>query len=251
MSSVSISVIACACVFGGALLGMLLRALLPAHHLKDESKDQLKICMGLIVTMAALLLGLLVASAKSSFDTQKSELTEMSSKVIFVDRILAHYGPETKEARDLLKAAVARTLDLTWPQDRSRPPRLEMPGVGSDAIYDKIQGLSPKDEDHRLLQSQALSILIDLAKMRWLMFQQQGSAIAMPLLVVVIFWLSVIFVSFGLFAPPNTTVLISFFIGALSVSSAIFLIMEMDSPFEGLIKISSDPLRVALAQMGG
>ena len=119
INSIAIRLIVLACVFGAALFGMFLRAVLPKQHLSADSKDTVRLGMGMVATTAALVLGLLVASAKNFFDTQSSELTQMSANVILLDRVLAHYGPETKEARDLLRGAVARTLDLIWPQRRS------------------------------------------------------------------------------------------------------------------------------------
>lgn len=200
--------------------------------------------------MAALVLGLLVASAKGSYDTQSTELTEMSAKVVLLDRFLAHYGPETKETRDLLRGAVVRILDRTWSKDPTSPSQLELPSVGNEAIYDKIQGLSPKDDTQRSLQAQALSIAIGLGQTRWLMYEQSVTSVSLPLLVVMVLWLTIIFISFGLFAPPNATVVASLFVSALSVSGAIFLILEMYTPYAGLIQIPSAPLRAALAHLG-
>ena len=114
MSSTIISLIVFACVFGGALLGIFLHAVLPQNHLTNESKDIVKLGMGLVGTMAALVLGLLVASAKGSYDTQSAELTQMSANIALLDRVLAHYGPETKEARALLRGAVVVLLDQLW-----------------------------------------------------------------------------------------------------------------------------------------
>src|SRR5215475_3932836 len=111
MSATVISCIAFACVLGGALLGMFLRASLPEHHLSADSKDFVKLGTGLIATMAALVLGLLIASAKSSYDTLRGELTQVSANVILLDRLMAHYGPETSEARHLLRDSVLRALD--------------------------------------------------------------------------------------------------------------------------------------------
>ncbi|MCI0353629.1 MAG: DUF4239 domain-containing protein, partial [Acidobacteria bacterium] len=180
---------------------------------------------------------------------QSSELTQMSANIIVLDRVLARYGPETKEARDLLRRTVARALDRIWPEDSSRPGQLE-PAAGSEGPYEKIQQLSPQNEVQRSLQAQALNISIDLTRMRWLLVEQAGSSIPMPFLVVVVFWLTIIFVTFGLFAPPNATVIATLFVCALSVSGAIFLILELDRPFEGLVQISSAPLRNALAHLG-
>lgn len=250
MSSILISGIVLACVFGGALLGSFLRAALPEHHLSTDSKDLVKLGIGLIATMAALVLGLLIASAKSSYDTQRSGLARMSANIGLLDRMLAHYGPETKEARSVLSQSVVRVLDQMWPNDRSQTVQLEPPAAGGEAVYDRIQALSPQNEAQRSLQARALSIAVDTGQIRWLMLQQAGSSIPMPFLVVLAFWLTIIFVSFSLFAPPNATVMTTLLVCALSVSGAIFLILELDGPFEGLIEISSAPLHNVLEHLG-
>jgi len=240
------------CVFGGALLGMYLRTRLSQHHLSSESKDLVRLGVGLIGTMSALVLGLLVASAKGSYDTQRSELIQMSSKIVVLDRVLAHYGPETKEARDHLRRTVAGMLEQFWPEDVRRRGEKEPAGAGGvgEAFYDKVQALAPQNDAQRSLQAQALGIAMDVGQTRWLMFQQGDSSISVPLLVVVVFWLTIIFMSFGLFAQPNALAIGVLFISAISVSAAIFLILELDQPFGGLIQISSAPLGNALALLG-
>ena len=250
MSSIAISSIAFAFVCGGALLGMSLRAALPEHHLNSDSKDTVKVGMGLVATMAALVLGLLIASAKSSYDTQNSELTDMSSKLVFLDRVLAHYGPESKEARDQVRNSVVRTLDQMWSKDRPGLSHLESSSTGSEVLYDKIQALTPKDDAQRLLQSQALSMVIGLGQTRWLMYEQRVNSVSVPLLIALVFWLTALFISFGVFAPRNPTVVATLLLSALSVSGAILLMLEMYAPYEGLIRISDTPLRAALAQLG-
>ena len=250
MNSITIRLIVFACVFGGALFGMFLRGVLREHQLSDDSKDTVRIGMGLIGTLTALVLGLLIASAKNFYDTQSNELTEMSAKIVLLDRVLAHYGPETKELRDLLQSAVARMLDGLWPKGPGPHPQMEPMAAGGEILYDKIQELSPKNDTQRSLQAQALSMAIDIGKMRWMMFEQAGSFVSIPLLAVLVFWLATIFASFGLFAPRNVTALATLFVCALSVSGAIFLILEMYSPFQGLMQISSAPLRNALAHLG-
>ena len=246
----AISWIVFACVFGGALFGNFLRAVLPEHHLSTESKDVVKLGMGLIATMTALVLGLLIATAKDSYDTQRSGLTQVSVNVVFLDRAMAHYGPETKEARDLLRSSFVGAIDQIWPEAGSRPAQLAPTAAEGDALYDKIQALSPQNEAQRSLQAKALSISIDIGQARWLMFQRTSSSIPVPFLVVVVFWLTIIFVSFGLFASPNATVIAVLLLCALSVAGAIFLLLELDTPFDGLIQISSAPLRNALAHLG-
>jgi len=248
MSSLAIGSIVFICVFGGALLGISLRLILPEHHLSPESKDAVKVGIGLIATMAALVLGLLVATAKASYETKSNELTEMSANTVMLDRMLAHYGPEAKPIREALRRAGARSLELLWPQN-GQAPRLE-PAGGAEALSDAIEALSPKNDAQRTLQSQALNLTLDIGKMRWLLFEQSGSSISTPFLVVLVFWLTIIFMSFGLFAPHNLTVVATLLVCALSVSGAIFLILELDQPFEGLIRISSAPVQSALAHLG-
>ena len=250
MSSLTISLIVFACIFGGALLGILLHRSLPQHHLAADSKDIVKLGMGLVGTMAALVLGLLVASAKGSYDAQSAELTQLAANIALLDRGLALYGPETKEERALLRGAVVRILDQMWAKDGASSSPVAPTSAGGEILYEKIQGLSPKNDAQRSLQAQALSITVDIGKTRWLMYEQAITSVSMPLLVVLVLWLTVIFVSFGLFAPSNATVISSLFVSALSVSGAIFLILEMYGPYSGLIQISSAPLRAALAHLG-
>lgn len=200
--------------------------------------------------MAALVLGLLVASAKSSYDAQGAEVMQLAANVAVLDRVLAHYGPEAQESRALLRNALSRAVDRMWsPEGRDAPP-LDPSVAGGEALLDKIQELAPKSEEQRSLQSHALSITMDLGKTRWLMYAQEAASVSMPLLVVLVLWLTVIFVSFGLFAPVNATVVASLFVSALSVSGAIFLILEMYSPYAGVIQISGAPLTGALANLG-
>ena len=250
MSSTIISLIVLAFVFGGALLGILLHAVLPQHHLGNETKDIVKLGMGLVGTMAALVLGLLVASAKGSYDTQNAELTQLAANVTLLDRVLAHYGPETKETRDLLRSTVVQVVDQIWPKDGPSAAPAAPQSSGGEILYDRIQKLSPKNDAQRSLQGQALSIAMDTGKLRMLMFAQATGAVSIPLLVVLVLWLTIIFISFGLFAPFNATAVCSLFVSALSVSGAIFLLLEMYTPYVGVIAISGAPLRAALTQLG-
>jgi hypothetical protein len=206
--------------------------------------------MGLVATMVALVLGLLISSAKNFYDSQSAEVTEMSTKVVLLDRILAQYGPETKEIRDLLRSALADGVDRTWPQDRRKASDLGAPSTRPEVLMVKIHALLPKDDTQRSLQAQASSMVIDLLRTRWLMYEQGTSSLSKPMLLILVFWLTAIFISFGLFAPRNATVITGLFFAGLSVSGAIFLIVEMYEPFGGLIEISSAPLRDALTHLG-
>jgi len=250
MSAITVSLAVFACVFGGALLGMFLHSVLPQHHLSSESKDIVKLGMGLVGTMSALVLGLLVASAKGSYDAQSAELTRMSANVALLDRVLALYGSESKETRSLLRNAVGRALDQLWSNEGAGPARLTPQSAGGEIVYEKIPGLSPRNDTQRSLQGHALAIAMDIAKTRWLMYEQSANTVSLPLLIMLICWLTVVFISFGLFAPFNATVLSSLFVAALSVSGAVFLILEMYAPYTGVIQISSAPLRAALAHLG-
>ncbi len=253
MSSIAISCIVFACIFAGTVLGMVLRAFLPEHHLSSESKDVVKLGMGLIGTMTALVLGLLIASAKNSFDTQRNGLAQLSANFVVLDRALAHYGPEAKDARDMLRASVADLLQHTWPQENPQAGQAaEKVGTEGryEGLYEKIQELAPKNDLQRAMQAQALKTGTDIAQTRWLMFSQKGSSIPTPFLVVMVCWLALLLASFSLFAPSNATVFSTLLVCALAVSSAVFLILELDRPFDGMIQVSSAPLHSALEQLG-
>jgi hypothetical protein len=253
MTATAIALIVFACVFGGALLGMLLRVFTPEHHLSRGSQDVIRLGMGLIATMTALVLGLVIATAKSSYDTQDAAVKHSAAKILLLDRVLANYGPEAKEARDLLRQTVASRLNAIWPEDRAQAARPEGPVVGfepSRGVEARILQLAPQNETQRWLRSHALQIGSDLMETRWFMLGRLGSSVPLPFLVVVVFWLTIIFGSFGLFAPRNGTVVTVLFLCALSVAGAIFLILEMDQPFRGLMKISSAPVRYTLSHLG-
>ena len=252
MTPTEIALIVFACVCGGLLFGMLLRAVMPAHHLSGDSADVIKLGMGLIATIAALVLGLVIASAKSSYDTQDEAFKHIAVKVLLLDRELAQYGPETKETRDLVRRILAGKVDEIWPEERSQPARLDTseaaPVVGE--LEGRIGQLAPHNDAQRWLQSRALQITGEIMETRWFVSGGMGSSVPLPFLVVVVFWLTIIFGSFGLFAPRNATVIAVLFVCALSVAGAMFLILEMDQPFRGMMKISSTPFRYTLSHLG-
>lgn len=247
MSSLAVGGMTFLCIFGGALLGLHLRTRLREHHLGEDTKDLVKVGVGLIATMTALVLGLLVASTKSSFDTQTSELAQMSANIILLDRALAHYGPETKEVRQRLRKSVEDLVERLWATDGASHIQATS---ASEAIFDEIQVLTPKTDAQRALQSQATVLAVNLGQARWLLFSQKTSTVSPPFLTVVIFWLTITFTSFGLYSPRNIVVFLTMFVCALSVSAALFLVLELDNPFEGLVQISSESMRNALKQLG-
>ena len=253
MSALAISSVAFACIFGGTLLGMLLRTILPGHHVSGDSQDAVKLGIGMIATLAALVLGLLIASAKGNFDTMSSELRQVGARVILLDRVMAQYGPETKETRELLRRTIAATIKRVWPEDKVGQAATEAPEtrVNIETIQDRLRQLSPRNDAQRWLQSRALQISGDLAEARWLLLEQLGQrSIPMPFLMMLVFWLTFIFASFGLFSPRNATVITVLLVCALSAAGSLFLILELDTPYAGLIKVSSAPLANALAHLG-
>ena len=250
MSSTMMGLLVFGCVFGAASLAMLLRGMIPQHHLSADTKDTVKLAMGLVATMAALVLGLLVASAKGAYDSGRTTMTQMAAKISFLDRVLALYGPEAAPTRGLLHGVVERMVDRIWPDATSQPAQLNPTASSGEALYGEIQKLSPQNDAQRALKTQSLATAMELAQMRWLLFEQSSTAISTPLLAVVVCWLAILFFSFGLFAPRNGTVIAALMVAALSVSCAIFLILELDHPFDGLIQISSGPMRTVLTHLG-
>ncbi len=242
------SVIVLACVLGGMVLGMFLRNRLPEHHLSGDTKDVVKLGTGLIGTIAALVLGLLIASANSTFQTQSSQIQQLTADIVLLDHTLAQYGPETASVRNLLRRGVASMADRIWRENSSpsgKAPQFEA-SAAALSLYDEILKLSPRNETQRSLQARAIGTLHDLGKTRVLLFAEAGMAIPMPFLVVLIFWLAIIFASFSIFANHNATTVVALCIFALSASAAIFLILELSEPFTGLMMIPSEPLRNAL-----
>jgi len=239
------------CFSAGASLGAMLRNRLPGHHLSGDSRHLIEIGLGIIGTMAGLVLGLLVASASTSYNEQRGEVLDAASKIILLDRVLAHYGPETADARRTLRGGVEQALERMWPQESATPAASSPSRAGAgEALLDGVESLSPRNDEERSLKPQAVALVIDLARVRWLMFEQGAESISVPLLVLLVFWFTITFVGFGLFAPSNATVLVALGLCALAVSGAIFITMEMYTPFEGVVRLSSAPLREALLRLG-
>jgi len=249
MSPLATAGIAFAGVSGGAALGMLLRAIVPAHHLTEDARDVLKLGMALIGTMVALVLGLLIATAKGSYDTRAVEVVQASADIMLMDGLLARYGPETGEARDVLRRSVAGTIERLWAGSRSGSSRVE-PAVTPEAFYDKLQQLSPQTERQRLLYTQAVNVGLSLTRNRWLLAGQRDLSVPVAFLVMLVLWLAVIFGGWGLLARPNPTTVVTLLVCALSFASAILLIMELTDPFQGLVQLSSTPMRETLARLG-
>jgi hypothetical protein len=237
-----ISVILFVGLVGAALLGRRVHRYLPEDHLSDSSRDSVKLAMGLVATMTALVLGLLVSSAKEAYDTKRSEVIQMAAKVAFLDRVLALYGPEAAVARTELRAAITDAVQRIWPTDRSRPGQLGPNEQAGDTVYVAIQRLSPHDDTQRALKTQIANLMVDLGELRALLIAQSIPSISKPILIILVSWLVVIFFGFSLIAPPNATTMLALVASAFSVACAIFLILELDQPFGGLIRVPSEPM---------
>lgn len=251
MNSVLISLAVFACTFGGALLGMSRRRLLPKERFTDDSIRVIGLATGMIVTMSGIVIGMLVSSAKSSYEARHQELIQISSNIVMLDRLLANYGPGAQEARAQLRSAVQLGLERTW-RDPSAP-RIELqPSQTAETVYGTVLALSPKDPEQSANKAAALRLATDLQQMRWLLLVESSrESVSAPLLVILTCWLTAVFISFGLLAPSNSTVIVALLISALAVSTAIFLIVEMSDPFGGgILRLSSAPLRAAFDQLG-
>jgi hypothetical protein len=245
MTPISVSAISFVLLFGGALLGSFIGARLPKHHLTTDNKDVVRLGMGLVGTIAGIALGLLIGSAYSYFNTQTEELVHVSADVAALGRLLQRYGPEANGAHESLRITIETLLEKGWPKSQKEILKFS-PGAGPlDEVYEQIRGLSVKDDEHRMMKTEAIGLLKSVAQMRWLIIEQSAAKVLTPLVFVMIFWLTAIFVSWGLFASPNGITITTFFVAALCVSGAIVLIMELYSPYSGLLRISSAPLRLA------
>jgi hypothetical protein len=250
LTAYAIAFVTFACTFGFAVLGAYIRDRLPPPHLSKESQDVVRLGMGLVATMTALLLGLVTAAARGTFDAQDSAIRASAANILTLDRHLARFGSETKPTRDLLRRAVAARVEAIWSADDPSAAGLdEAQPAPVDQIETQILGLSTASEAQRWSKAEALKLSEDVVKARWRVLSS-GRAVPPAFLAVVIFWLTVTFASFGLYAPRNATVLSVLFIASVSVAAAVFLILELDDPLEGVIKVSPVPLRFALDNLG-
>jgi hypothetical protein len=240
-------------VFGGstcaAIIGMVLNVKLPDRHLDSNSKEVVKLVMGLVATMSALVLSLLIASASTTYDRQSSELKSLAVNILQLDQTLESYGPGARAVRDRIRDAVRQTHDRIWSPDGVRTEYLNSAETRTavKAEVEMLHGISPTTDIERMMQSRAIELQQSISQARLLMFEQLGSAIPWPFLTVLIFWICMLFLGFGLFSSPNPTVTVALLVGSLSVACAIFLILELNAPLVGLVRISDAPLRNVIA----
>jgi hypothetical protein len=249
MGPLAVSFVVFVLVFAGALAGMALRRALPEEHFGTDAKDTVRLATGLVVTMTGLVLGMLVSSAKTYYDGQKNVVAEMATEVVVLDGLLTIYGPETKQTRVDAQRFVEGAVDRIWPKEGSEVYQLKPKNAGGD-VYVELQRLVPKNDTQAAAKAQITSLTLSLKRTYWLMFlESEQTSMSVPLLVVVVSWLVAIFISFGAFAPSNSTVMVTLVICAMAVSAAIFIIMEMYLPFSGMLKISPVAVRDALSQL--
>ena len=252
MASFVTALITLACLCAGTIVGSLIRSRLPDHHIRDDSKDVVKAASGMMATLVALVIGLLVSSSKSSYDQASTGVTQMGTKMILLDRALGRYGPETKLIRQRMREGIATTIGRLWPTGRRLKPDLaaaEQTTVMDD-VQDMIMELAPQDEPHRAIRTYVRATCSELVQSPWLMIEQAQTALPTVFLGILIFWLTVLFTSLGLRAPRNVTTWCCLFVCAVSMAGAIYLILEMNHPLEGAVKISPAPLQKALPVIG-
>jgi hypothetical protein len=248
MSALAISAIAFASIFSATVLGMLLRSVLPDRYLSAESKEVVSLATALVATMSAVLLGLLISATRTSYEEKRTQVIRMTADVIELDLLMKDYGPEAQPVRQVMRDAVPAMIDSIWRDNASRfrPEANAVPDAGAEAVLAQLMELSPRDGDQRARRDRALQVGLDLAKIQLLLFAQPANAISTPFITVLVLWLTFIFATFAVFARANPLIVVVLFVCALSASSAVFLILDLDRPFAGLLQIPSASLRNAL-----
>jgi hypothetical protein len=252
MTSLLLGVLVFVILLAATAVGLWVRNHLPSHHLNSESKDVIRLATAVVGTLSALALGLLIASAKTSFDDARKEMQVSAGHVVLLDRLLTHYGPETANDRILLRGLVQRRLDKGWSTETQDDAEVGIPPAYQDieAVQDHLRKLDPSTQAQRLLQIRALEVSGMIAEGHWLQVGSDDEGLPLPFFVVMTSWLALLFGTFGLQAPSNRTVLCIILVSALSVSGAVFVIADMANPYAGLIKISLEPLDTAIHRLG-
>lgn len=252
MNSANVAVIAFACIFSSALLGTLCHRLIK-NGLTADVSEAVRQVINLIGMMASLALGLLVASANGSFTARNEAIDRIAADIVQLDRVLAGYGgAEAQGVRTSLRSMVASTIERTWPEESAGRVQLSMGAVPDDVegLQRKLHALSPTGGMQKTLQSRALNLYDDMLQTRAIALEKASRSVPLPFLVVIVFWLSVILFGINLFVTPNRIVIATMFVGTMCLAAAIFLILELDNPFHGLMRLSSAPLRRVLDMLG-
>ncbi|MGR9395092.1 bestrophin-like domain [Rhizobium leguminosarum] len=240
------------CLSMATSIGLIVRARLPNHHLNAESKDVIRLATAVVGTLSALALGLLIASAKSTYDNAEVEMRTAAARVLLLDRVMAQYGPETDKARQLLRELIEKRLSRGWTAETTDEPSAKALGEYQDieSVQADLRSLAPKDAAQRSLQARALEVSGMVAETHWLLVESGKEGLPWAFLTVLVCWLALLFATFGLQAPVNPTVLSILLVCALSVAGAIFLISDMANPYVGLVHVSDAPLQSAIERLG-
>jgi hypothetical protein len=265
MSELSGAAILLLILLGGSALGVFVRRFLSERHRSPETNDLIRLVVTMLVTFAALVLGLLTSSVKASFDAVDTDLRGVAIQLIQLDRSLRIYGSETLPARNLLRSYTAAKIAATWANEPAppgdyypkNPPRsssgeeIENTDLGQllTELETDLRDLHPLDPMHRQLSLTILNQFELLMRMRWKVIEESHKSISIPFYGVLTFWLVIVFASFGLSAPRNLLSYVTIMLGALSIASVIFVMLDLDTPFSGLFMVSSQPMRDALAQL--
>ena len=251
MSALTIAGIVFVCLVFASAVGMIARYRLPHHHLSIDSRDVIKLATAVVGTLSALALGFLIASAKTTFEDAQTELRTSTARVLLLDRVMLHYGPETADARRLLSKLVEARLQRNW----HTPAAMDGVGpqvsedIGIEPVQDQLRALKPSTDAQRLLQNRAIEVSGNVAEAHWLVVEQEDESLPFAFLIILVFWLSLLFFTFGLLSPVNGTVIFVLVSCALSVAGAVFLITDMAHPYLGVIQVSDEPLRNALDRL--
>jgi hypothetical protein len=236
-----------AVVLVGAFAGWAMKQRLPAHNLTDETKSVVSVSMAMVATISALVLGLLISNANSSFIALGGEVTTLSAQLIRLDRILHRYGPDADPARDTLRQyANQKTVDL-FPED-SREVRLNNPSTYAllQQLEDEMLDLKPHNARDQWWLGQAMTLAGRIGDARWLLSQQVGQGTPRAFVALLAFWLTSLFASFGVFAPRNVTSVLFMSLCAMAVAGAIAMILELEKGFGAMVHISPQPMRQAV-----
>lgn len=250
MDAATVSLIVFGCIFGAALLGMLLRSTLPEHHLNTETQSTVHLAMGFVATMAALILGLLVAGANDSYEKESTGVTQMAAKIVYLDRLLANFGPAAQPLRESYRRSVEQITRRMWPAENDEGSELDPSGLQTEKFFAELQSLKTENDLQVALKDQATAAALALGEMRWLEYEQAETSASQPMLFALVFWVAVLFASFAMYAPRNGTVVAALMLAALSVAGAIFLILELQSPFGGYLQIPNTQFLDAIAHLG-
>jgi hypothetical protein len=246
-------------------LGLLARPLLSERHRSRETAEVMQLVVTMLVTFAALVLGLLITSAKASFDAIDTDMRGYASDLIELQRLLNEYGPETKPMQQALRRYTAAAIATTWTEEPPPPgdyypktvqrtltdAEMESSGLGDMLanIELRLRGLVPADAMHQRLLGDCLNQFKRVLDQRWKLIEEAHASISLPFYLVLVFWLAIVFGSFGLSAPRNALSYATILLGALAIASAVVVILDLDTPFTGTLVVSSQPMRDALAHL--